>query len=83
MGRVARAQLRCCVRFSCLNASVRSRVMTAGLPKANEIGRRPRAEEGMSESRQLSVVKRRHMAALVTVSFLLYSTVSTIVFQVR
>lgn len=37
---------------------------------------------GMSESRQLSVVKTRHMAVLVTGTFLFYSTVSTIVFQV-
>lgn len=40
------------------------------------------AGSGMSESRQLSVVKRRHMVVLVTGTFLIYSTVSTIVFQV-
>lgn len=36
----------------------------------------------MSEARQMSVVKRRHVGVLVTATFLLYSTVSTIVFQV-
>lgn len=37
----------------------------------------------MSESRQLSVVNTKHMAVLVGLTFLLYSTVSTIVFQVN
>lgn len=61
--------------------------MMAGLPKANDASRAARggveAAIAMSESRQLSVVKRRHMAVLVTATFLLYSTVSTTVFQVR
>lgn len=63
--------------------------MRAGLPKANDTsitGMRSVGSgtgiTGMSESRQLSVVKTRHMAVLVTGTFLLYSTVSTIVFQV-
>lgn len=60
--------------------------MMAGLPKANDSTRAARggveAAIAMSESRQLSVVKRRHMAVAVTTTFLLYSTVSTVVFEV-
>lgn len=59
--------------------------MMAGLPKDSTRTSRGEVEAAiaMSESRQLSVVKRRHMAVVVTTTFLLYSTVSTVVFQVR
>ena len=60
--------------------------MMPGLPKNSQVTRASRggieAAISMSESRQLSVVKRRHMAVMVTTTFLLYSTISTIVFQV-
>lgn len=61
--------------------------MRAGLPKASDVtGMRSVGSgagiAGISEWRQLSVVKTRHMAVLVTGTFLFYSTVSTIVFQV-
>lgn len=76
---------RCCCVF--VHHAARRRVMRAGLPKANDVtGMRSVSSgtgmSGMSESRQLSVVKTRHMAVLVTGTFLFYSTVSTIVFQV-
>ena len=61
----------------------RNSVTTAGLPKLKENTITARENVTVSESRQLSVVKQRHMAVVVTLTFLIYSTVSTTVFQVR
>lgn len=57
----------------------------ARLPKRNGHGMGSLAigSGTMTESRQLSTVKMRHMAVLMTLSFLVYSTTSTLVFQVR
>ncbi|CAM9924542.1 unnamed protein product, partial [Ectocarpus sp. 4 AP-2014] len=52
-----------------------------GTPAAVVTGTRNGHGMIMSEARQMSVVKRRHVGVLVTASFLIYSTVSTIVFQ--
>ncbi|CAN0550818.1 unnamed protein product, partial [Ectocarpus sp. 12 AP-2014] len=52
-----------------------------GAPAAAVTGTRNGHGMIMSEARQMSVVKRRHVGVLVTASFLVYSTVSTIVFQ--
>eukprot|EP00903_Cladosiphon_okamuranus_P009052 g8654.t1 len=72
--------------LACTFFVARRRVMRAGLPKANGVtGMRSVSSgtgiTGISETRQLSVVKTRHMTVLVTGTFLVYSTVSTIVFQ--
>lgn len=61
----------------------RNSVTTAGLSKPKDNPPAGRDHVTMSESRQLSVIKRRHMAVLVTLTFLVYSTVSTVVFQAR
>lgn len=61
-------------------------VRAARLPTANggiHLSNDGFGEGNMSESRALSVVNTKHMGVLMTLTFLLYSTVSTIVFEVR
>ncbi|CAN0027451.1 unnamed protein product, partial [Sphacelaria rigidula] len=71
--------------LGCTYLVARDRVVRAArLPTANggiHLSNDGFGEGNMSESRALSVVNTKHMGVLMTLTFLLYSTVSTIVFE--